>query len=146
MRLVIALLLIAHVPADAERHVIQKGETLQHVADAHGCSVDALLRANELRTTLVKPGTAINVPSCSLRARAQTRTRTTTPRPRPTSDTDKARAALAVIDGAEWIETKREPKPVGPDATPVLERDAKAEPRPATSISAGEPWDGELYG
>jgi murein endopeptidase len=83
--------------AQAERYVIQKGETLQHVADAHGCSVEAVQRANELRTTLVKPGTRIVLPSCSIRARAQTRTRTR-------NDDDKAREALAVIDGATWVE------------------------------------------
>jgi hypothetical protein len=92
------LLVVLTATAQAERYVIQKGETLQHVADAHGCSVETLQRANDLRTTLVKPGTKIDVPSCSLRARAQTRTRT--------RDDDKARAALAVIDGATWIESK----------------------------------------
>src|SRR5829696_4905521 len=90
--------------AQAERHVIQRGETLQHVADGHGCSLEAVLRANGLQTTLLKPGTVIEVPSCTIRARAQTRTRAVTPRKRPATDDDKARAALAVIDGASWID------------------------------------------
>lgn len=80
---------------------MQRGETLQHVADAHGCTVDAVMHANGLRTTLVKPGTAVEVPACSLRTRA--RSRATESRDKPTSDDDKARAALAVIDGAAWI-------------------------------------------
>jgi penicillin-insensitive murein endopeptidase/LysM domain-containing protein len=112
-------------PVRAERYVIQKGETLQHVADAHGCSVEAVMRANHVTTTLLRPGTTIDVPSCSLRARAQTRTRTATPRTRPTSDDERARTALAVIDGATWIEDK-----------PVA--------KPTTSVDAGVPWDGML--
>jgi hypothetical protein len=121
----LVLLVVVAGTAQAEPYVIQKGETLQHVADAHGCSIDAIQRANDLRTTLVKPGTTIELPSCSLRARAQTRTRprvtdpngpvsrperSVTPRARPASEDDKARAALAVIDGATWIESKPAPK------------------------------------
>ena len=130
MRLVLALLLVAST-ARAERHVIQRGETLNHVADAYGCSVEAIMRANDLRTTLLRPGTRITIPSCSIRARAQTRSRLDAkPRARPAapaSDTDKARAALAVIDGATWI------------------ADSPAERRDA-SRSVGAPWEGELRG
>jgi LysM repeat protein len=129
--LVVALALTG--TASAERHVIQRGETVQHVADAHGCSLEAVLRANGLTTTLLKPGTTIEIPRCSIRARAQTRTRTATPRTRAASATDKARVALAVIDGASWIDSP-EPKPVTASA-------------PATIAgSFGMPWDGELFG
>jgi murein endopeptidase len=104
-------LLVAALPllfvcsnAFAEQHVVQKGETLEHIARAYGCSVDAIERANSLKTTLIKPGTAIEVPSCSLRSRAQVRSGSA-PRARARAtddDDDKAKAALAVIDGASW--------------------------------------------
>lgn len=135
MRFLLVLLLVSPSFAHADRHVIAKGETLQHVADAYGCSVDAVLRANKLQTTLLKPGTAIEIPSCSLRARAQTRTRTVAPRSRPTTDDDKARAALAVIDGASWIEKPAE-KPVVTSPPKLV----------GISDSLGLPWDGELLG
>ena len=85
--------------ASADRYVIQRGETLEHVATAKGCSVETLQRANNLKTTLVRPGTAIEVPDCSLRTRARVRT---TKREQPRDDDDKAAAALSVIDGATW--------------------------------------------
>jgi hypothetical protein len=76
-------------PALAERHVVQRGETLEHVARRHGCSVDAVLRANHLETTLVPAGTVVEVPSCHAR---------------PADDAAKAKAALAVIDGTAWTD------------------------------------------
>ena len=36
--------------------MIEPGETLEHVAAGHGCSVEAIERANHLKATLVKPG------------------------------------------------------------------------------------------
>lgn len=131
MRALLALLLLTGT-ADAGRHVIQRGETVEHVANAYGCSVNAILRANGLTTTLLKPGTVIDVPSCSIRARAQTRTRVVTPRSRPTSDDDKARAALAVIDGATWVEEQKRPA----TATPG-KRTAAA----ASKLTAADRWD-----
>jgi LysM repeat protein len=115
--------------AHAERYVIQRGETLHHVADAHGCSVEAVMRANHVQTTLLAPGTVIDVPSCSIRARAQTRTRVAPARTRPKNVDDKARVALAVIDGATSIDK------------------SSSETRaPITSVieSFGAPWDGGL--
>jgi hypothetical protein len=112
VRLVVAaagLLVLCAGSARAERHVVQKGETLEHIARAYGCSVDAIERANSLKTTLITPGTAIDIPACSLRSRAQVRT-TAKPRARATDDDDdKAKAALAVIDGATW-----QPRPATP--------------------------------
>lgn len=87
--------------AVAERHVVQKGETLEHVARAYGCTVDAIERANKLQTTLVRPGTEIDVPACSVRSRAQLR------RPSPDTDDRKASQALAVIDGVSWIPAEK---------------------------------------
>src|SRR5258705_13961134 len=87
-------LLLSAGTAAAGRHIVQKGETLEHIARAYGCSVDAIERANKLQTTLVKPGTVIDVPACSLRSRAQLRTAA-----KPDSDDRRASQALAVIDG-----------------------------------------------
>jgi murein endopeptidase len=71
--------------------------------------VDAIENANNLKTTLVSPGTIVIIPSCSLRSRAQLRT-TARPRARATDDDDdKAKAALATIDGATWMPQAREP-------------------------------------
>ncbi len=109
VRVVLALMLLVCGSAYAERHVIEPGETLQHVADAHNCSVSEVMQANDVKTTLLPAGTVVEVPKCSLRLRAQTRTRGDKPRAKPTRDDDKARAALAVIDGASWVEP---PKPV----------------------------------
>lgn len=98
MRPLLVLALLAG-SASADRYVIQRGETLEHVANAKGCSVETLQRANNLKTTLVRAGTSIEVPDCSLRTRARVRTRT---KPTTVDDDDKAAAALSVIDGATW--------------------------------------------
>jgi hypothetical protein len=148
----VVLAIFVHT-AHAERFVIERGQTVQHAALAYGCSVEEVMRANGLRTTLVKPGTVLDIPHCSLRKRAQTRTRAqrgdakasrartdraaqATPArsddhiqaTRERSDDEaKARAALAVIDGATWIEPPRST--------------ATGETR-----SVSMPWDGELEG
>lgn len=147
MRLLPAVVvLFAAGIARGERHVVQRGETLEHIAIAHSCSVDALMRANDLRTTLVAVGTSIAIPTCSLRTRAQTRT--VKPRSRdaataPTSDDDKAKAALAVIDGAAWTAETR-------DRPETSEGTDEGAPHTAAidtgSASIGAPWEGKLRG
>jgi len=127
VRLALALLLVAGT-AHAERYVVQRGETLEHVARAKGCSVETLMRANGLRTTLVRAGTAIEVPTCTLRTRARLRSPASQP-PRPTSDAAKARTALAVIDGATWTDA-------------AVERSDENE----REASEGVPWNGRLRG
>jgi murein endopeptidase len=129
LRALLALIVLAGT-AHAERYVIQRGETLEHVATAKGCSVDALMRANGLRTTLVKAGTTIDVPTCTLRTRARTRTVA-----KPTTDAEKARAALSVIDGATWTEATRDDEVA--DEKPA---------RPVRRSSRDLPWDGTLTG
>jgi murein endopeptidase len=129
LRALLALIVLAGT-AHAERYVIQRGETLEHVATAKGCSVDALMRANGLRTTLVKAGTTIDVPTCTLRTRARTRTVA-----KPTTDAEKARAALSVIDGATWTEATRDDEVA--DEKPA---------RPVRRSSRELPWDGTLTG
>ncbi len=91
--------------ADAGEHVVQRGETLEHVAQQYGCTVEAVLRANRLDTVLVKPGTVVQVPVCSMKTRARSRERITA---RPVDDAARARQALAVIDGTTMIASSRE--------------------------------------
>jgi hypothetical protein len=108
------ILLIAATPAAAERVVVQRGETLEHVALAYGCTTEQVERANHLAISLVPAGTVVEVPTCSKRASA---------RPSNASDDDsRAKQALAVIDGATWVKpaTALLPVPVsGPVPVPV---------------------------
>lgn len=108
-----SLLIVALVCATAEagEHIVQRGETLEHVAQQYGCSVEAVLRANRLDTVLVKAGTVVQVPNCSMKARARSRERITA---KPVDDAARARQALAVIDGTTLIATAREEEPVRP--------------------------------
>ncbi|HEU0032193.1 MAG TPA: penicillin-insensitive murein endopeptidase [Kofleriaceae bacterium] len=125
-RWVVFAMLAASAPARADRHVVERGETLEHVAKRYGCSVEAVLRANGLTTTLVRAGTSVRIPDCE-RSRA--------PRTRAgDSDVERARRALAVIDGAV-VATDRVPH--APERAPVVE---------GPSRSIGEPWDGRLRG
>jgi hypothetical protein len=109
--------------AHAGTHVVQRGETLEHVARVYGCSTAAVLRANQLKTTLVRPGTVVEIPACKVGTpRARTlRTR---------DDRDvRAEKALAAIDGTATVKTRR-----------ANERD---EP-PGDTTSVGDPWNGKL--
>jgi len=112
-------LLLVSATASAERVVVQRGETLEHVAAAHGCTTAAVEHANHVDTSLVKAGTVVEVPSCGrITSRARTRERA------PEDDDAKAKQALAVIDGATWVA-----------------------PLPPTAISGeavGAPWAGKL--
>ena len=125
-------LVLAAGRARADRHVVQRGETLEHVAEAYGCDVDALLRVNDLTTTLVPAGTVITVPRCSLHARATSRAHAAPHASAASPDADKAQAALALIDGATWVE----PPPEHASPPHVVGEPA----------STGEPWHGALRG
>lgn len=126
--LVLISLLTLAAPVLAGTHTVQRGETLEHVAKVYGCSVDVVLRANRLKTTLVRPGTRVRVPDCTVRARARART------PRGKDDaTERAEQALAVIDGTSTVKTSR-----SADA----ERDEPVGTGEGQAI--GEPWDGRL--
>lgn len=132
-RLAILGVLLVPRSVDAGRHVVERGETLEHVARAHGCTVDAVLRANRLHTTLVPAGTVVTIPSCTVRGRARTRERL---REHPLEpDDDRARRALEVIDGATLVRASRL---AVLETRPVVNR--------GTSTSIGEPWNGRLRG
>ncbi len=121
MRLVFAIALLAPLcsTAAAGTHVVQRGETLEHVAKVYGCSTDAVLRANKLKTTLVRPGTVVDIPSCKVGA-----PRTRTLRSRDDRDA-RAEKALAVIDGTSVVKQRAADVP---------------------SESVGAPWKGKLVG
>ena len=92
--------LIVSATASADRYVVQRGETLEQVAAAHGCTTEVVEHANHIDTSLVKPGTVVEVPNCGrITTRARTRERV------PDDDDAKAKRALAVIDGATWVST-----------------------------------------
>ncbi len=120
-----ALFVVALLVASAEAgsHVVQRGETLEHVARVYGCSTDAVLRANRLKTTLVRPGTVVTIPSCKVGT-----TRTRTLRSRDERDV-RAAKALAVIDGTAVVKTSR--------AKEIREPSGESE-------SVGQPWNGRL--
>ncbi|MGE0401188.1 MAG: LysM peptidoglycan-binding domain-containing protein, partial [Kofleriaceae bacterium] len=121
-----ALFVVALLVASAEAgsHVVQRGETLEHVARVYGCSTDAVLRANRLKTTLVRPGTVVTIPSCKVGT-----TRTRTLRSRDERDV-RAAKALAVIDGTTTVKSSRAKDHV--------------EPPSGDSESVGQPWNGRL--
>ncbi len=128
MRALLIVVLLA-APAFGGRHIVQRGETLEHVAKVYGCSTDAVLKANNLKTTLVKAGTVVKVPACTVGARAKQRGRT---RERPDVLDEKAEKALAVIDGASVVKTAR-----AADIVEPAETDGRSE-------SLGKPWNGAL--
>lgn len=123
--LVVAVVLGA-APASAGSHVVQRGETLEHVAKVYGCTTDSVLRANKLKTTLVRPGTVVAIPSCRV---GKPRTRTLrTERDRDDRD-ERAEKALAVIDGTAIVKSAHAKDHVEP---------------PGESESVGQPWNGRL--
>jgi hypothetical protein len=100
------ILLLAATPVAAERVVVQRGETLEHVARAHGCTTEEVERANHLDISLVPAGTVVEVPACS----SSTSTSAHAGAGGTAGDDDaKARQALAVIDGATWVRPAPEP-------------------------------------
>lgn len=121
--LIVVALLCA--TAHAGEHIVAPGETLEHVAQQYGCTVEAVLRANRLNTVLVKPGTVVRVPTCTLKTRARSRERITGKRA-DRDDVARARQALAVIDGTTLIATSRD------------EDDEDA------NDDRGQPWRGKL--
>jgi len=124
-------LLLLTAPASAERYIIQPGETVGHAAESHGCSTDYVERLNHLDTSIVRPGTVIDVPNCRKRSIANANANAND------SDEARARAALAVIDGATWVT----PEPVKPRIAPVY---GPPDLRSARDESLGAPWQGAL--
>ena len=103
-------LLLATPAFAGGRHVVQAGETLAHVAEMYGCSLEEIERANGVTTSLVAQGSVVAIPDCSVRSRA----RRSTPRPsREMSDDDRAAEALATIDGTRVVRESPPPAKLG---------------------------------
>ncbi len=82
----------------------------------------------------------------SIRARAQVRSRPAAAKKRPISADDKARLALAVIDGASWVDTSKPARPATrPAPTPATPTQIAAS-FGITTQSLGVPWNGGLVG
>ena len=131
MRLLLLLCLLV-APSVAGTHVMQRGETLEHVAKVYGCSTEAVLKANNLKTTLVRAGRVVRVPACNVRARARVRAKA------DASAEAKAEAALAVIDGTAVVKTTRAAEVVEPARDDLDGLDD------GPSESIGQPWAGRL--
>ncbi|MEO6775946.1 MAG: penicillin-insensitive murein endopeptidase [Kofleriaceae bacterium] len=151
MRIVLWALLIA-APASAERYIVQAGETVENAAASHGCSTELVERINHLDTSIVRPGTVIEVPHCTIASRSRTRARRAY---HGDGDGDgdgdaKARQALAVIDGATWItpEDRGEPHDrasrIGAASTASHALDVPRDRDRARDGSIGVPWAGAL--
>ena len=123
----------------ARHHIVQRGETLVAIAHNYGCGLNALERANDVDTSLVKAGTRIVIPACH---KQPAKTAAAEPRHRRSE-----RVRVAVRDNDDG------------DDKPELDNDSsdKAEPEtaPTESISdsldshrhgqsIGMPWHGEL--
>lgn len=132
MRWCPALLVLAFAtPAIAGgRHRMERGETLEHVATAHGCDVELVKRVNNVDTVLLRAGTIVVIPDCTVRTRSRVRDLSTV------NDDERARIALALIDGKP-VERPR-------FARTVHERITRDDGSPSQSV--GQPWNGRLVG
>jgi murein endopeptidase len=126
MRWLFALLVMSSPAFAGGRHVMERGETLEHVARAHGCDVELVKRINRVDTVLLRAGTVVTIPDCTVRSRARVR--------ELDSDDDRARIALAVIDG-------KQPPPRAAARGGIHERISTG-----PSQSLGAPWSGRLIG
>lgn len=126
---IVALLLVLPATASADRYVVQRGETLEHVAAQFGCTTEQVLRANHRDNTLVRAGTVVIVPECRKKAEpAKPAVHRDGPRDTGDDDDEKAREALATVDGATWVERPSKVTEVPDDEPPTN----------------GDPWNGTL--
>ncbi len=128
------VLVEGHIAAAEGRHTMEPGETLLHVATATGCPVDAIKRANHVDTVLLRAGTVVVVPTCTVRTRSLTRD----PLAGEGDADDRARRALEVIDGRPHAVARS--RIVA--ARTVHERLSTSD----DAQSVGLPWHGKLVG
>jgi hypothetical protein len=101
-------------PAAAGRHRVERGQTLIEISKAYGCTVDELMRANHIDTTLIIAGRSIEIPRCK-----------------------PARKKVARVDGSTKVRERiHDVKPRGRAKDVAI--------APVTGQSIGSPWDGEL--
>ena len=51
-----------YVASNSRTHTVQKGDTLYRISRQHGTSVNALMSANGMSDTLIRPGEVLNIP------------------------------------------------------------------------------------
>lgn len=122
-----SLLLAAPARADTQV-VVERGMTLYKIAKRHGCTVEALQRANDLDGTTIFPGQELSVPACKAE-RDGDRDR----------DREPARGGGGKARRGKDKRAARMPDPADYDLVPAG-RAVKA--RKGQSI--GTPWDGRL--
>jgi murein endopeptidase len=133
----VAVLLPLVASADTQRtYVVQRGETLERVAEMFNCSTDAVLSANNRTNTLVPPGTTVKIPSCAQRMK----TRTITKGRRTNDDDAKAAQALATIDGTATVVVPTNDD----DHDSGVASGSSVTFEPGESHSVGQPWRGRL--
>jgi len=130
---VLVLVLAGTGAAEAGRHVVARGETLERVAAYYGCSTDAVLRANGLTTTIVPPGTVVQIPPCPRRARASGKPKA------PAADREPARRDRGSAAGSSERGSGGDGNQSGSDGDGGGADHGRSE-------SVGEPWRGELRG
>jgi murein endopeptidase len=124
--------------ADTQRtYVVQRGETLERVAEMFNCSTDAVLAANNRTNTLVPPGTTVKIPSCAQRMKTRTITKS-----HRTDDDAKAAQALATIDGTATVVVPTNDD--DHDSGVASGSTVTFEPAPGESHSVAQPWRGRL--
>ncbi len=135
-RVVIGLVAVMGGTAYAGKHRVERGETLEHVAQSYGCSTEAVLAANGLDTTIVPPGTLVVIPTCNMKTRA--RSREVIRGKKAKTEEQRAAQALAVIDGASIVEETQELEEAEPtrlqQATELRETDGIKVRRPTRAF------------
>jgi murein endopeptidase len=85
----------------ADRHYIERGETLEHIARQYNCSVEEIQRANGINTTLIRAGKTLKIPRCHGRARARVAVaeKPAARRAKTVVETKRKPVAIAVVEG-----------------------------------------------
>ena len=95
---VAAITLCASSPALADRHYIERGETLEHIARQYDCSVEEIQRANGINTTLIRAGKTLKIPRCHHR-RTRVAASEGKPKARRAKVEKRKAVAITVVEG-----------------------------------------------
>jgi murein endopeptidase len=84
----------------ADRHYIERGETLEHIARQYNCSVEEIQRANKINTTLIRAGKTLKIPRCRHgRTRVAVAEKTAARRAKKTVVEKRKPIAIRVVEG-----------------------------------------------
>jgi murein endopeptidase len=136
--------------ASAERHMIERGETLEHIARAYKCSVAEIQKANRIDTTLIRAGATLRIPRCKHGKRKVAVVEKKRPRREPTPASTPGEGYEN--EGVEAVETVQTVQTTAEETVEVAaERPPKRAKGKEVAIatvagqSVGAPWDGELH-